>query len=209
MIEIRKQKMKTKYRDTMKQVIVILLVLVTAGTAFAGSAAVLKIPIVAGPAPAIDGTIGDKEYAATATDSKTGITVSWQADSAVLYCALQSPGAGWLAIGFGSGGMNGSDMLIASVDSAGAWTVEEQMGKSFFRHSKVEQPKLIAGKAGLADGKTMMEFALPLALSNGKTLSAAAPQPFILAYHKDKAMFSKHTKKSGGSVILYPSAAGK
>jgi hypothetical protein len=193
----------------MKQAIIILLVLATAGMAFAGSTAVLKIPVIAGPSPAIDGAIGDKEYAASYTDPKTGITVSWQADSAALFCALRSPGAGWLAIGFGSGGMNGSDMLIAYVDSAGAWMVEEQMGKSFFRHSKVEQPKLIAGKAGLADGKTVMEFALPLALSNGKVISAAAAQPFILAYHADKITFSKHTKKSAGSMILSISPAGK
>jgi hypothetical protein len=193
----------------MKQAIIILLVLATAGTAFAGKAAVAKVPVVAGPAPAIDGMIGDKEYTASYTDPKTGITISWQADSAALFCALRSPGAGWLAIGFGSTGMNGAAIVFASTDSAGRWAVEEHAGKAFFRHARVEQPKLIAGKAGLAGGKTVMEFALPLALSNGKVISAASAQPFILAFHNDKTTFSKHTKKSGGSMILSIAPTGK
>jgi hypothetical protein len=201
-IEIRKRKMRTNSRNTMKQIIIILLVLAAAGTAFAGQPAAASIPVVAGPAPAIDGTIGDKEYAAAFTDPRTGITVSWQADSAVLYCALRSPGAGWLAIGFGTDGMSGSDMVIASAGSAGKWIVEEQLGKSFFRHAPVDRPRLIAGAAGLAGGRTVMEFALPLSLSNGKAVSADAALPFILAYHKDKTSFSKHTKRSSGMMIL-------
>lgn len=193
----------------MKKFIVMLLVLAAAGAASANEPAVAKIPVVAGPAPVIDGTIGDGEYAGSYTDARTGIAVGWQADSAVLYGALRSPGAGWLAIGFGSGGMNGSDIVFAFVDGTGQWAVEEHLGKAFFRHVKIDKSMLIAGKAGLAGGRTVMEFALPLALSNGKAITGAAAQPFILAYHRNKTAFSKHTKKSGGSVILSPAPSGK
>jgi len=188
---------------------IILLALTAAGVALAGEPPPHKVPVVLAGAPAIDGTIGAKEYAASFTDPGTGIVVNWQADSAVLSCALQSPGQGWLAIGFGSDGMSGADMAIAYADTAGKWIVEEQMGKSFFRHGRVDKPILIAGKAGLAGGKTMMEFAIPLALTNGKIISAATPLPFILAYHKDKTTFSKHTKKSSGLMILDPGAGNK
>ena len=184
----------------MKRPIILLLVMIAVGTAFAGDAPPHKVPVVLTAAPAIDGAIASGEYAATFTDPGTGIVVCWQADTANLYCALQSPGHGWLAIGFGSDGMNGADMAIAYVDSA--WTVEEQMGKSFFRHSKVEHPKLIAGVAKLDQGRTVMEFAIPLSLSNGKTIDGTTALPFILAYHKDKTALSKHTKKSSGTMIL-------
>jgi hypothetical protein len=195
----------------MKQaIIIILLVLIAAGAAFAGDPQQPnKVPVVLAGPPAIDGAIGSKEYAASFTDPGTGIVVSWQADTANLYCALQSPGKGWLAIGFGSDGMSGADMAIAYTGADGTWIVEEQMGKSFFRHGKVDQPILLNGKAGLAGGKTVMEFAIPLALSNHKTISAAAALPFILAYHKDKTTFTKHTKRSSGAMVLAGAAGDK
>jgi hypothetical protein len=183
-------------------IITMVFLLIAVSTAFAGDPTLYQVPVVLAGAPISDGAIGAKEYAATFTDPGTGIVVHWQADSAVLYCALQSPGKGWLAIGFGSDGMSGSDMAIAYTGADGAWIVEEQMGKSFFRHSKVDQPILISGKAGLTDGKTVMEFAIPLALSNHKIISEAAALPFILAYHKDKTTFTKHTKRSSGTMQL-------
>jgi hypothetical protein len=186
----------------MKPIIAALALLALAGTAYCGEPAAHKVPVVPAGAPAIDGTIGSGEYAATFTDPGTGIIVSWQADTANLYCALQSPGKGWLAIGLGAEGMNGADMAIAHVDSSGAWIVEEQLGKSFYRHSRAEKQTLIAGIAKLAQGKTVMEFAIPLQLSTGKAITGTAALPFILAYHKEKTTFSKHTKRSSGTMIL-------
>jgi hypothetical protein len=186
----------------MKRSIIILLVLLASGAAFAGEAPAHKVPVTTGAAPVIDGTVAQGEYAACFTDSATGIVVSWQADSANLCCALQSPGKGWLAIGFGADGMSGADMAIAYTNANGAWVVEEQMGKSFFRHRRVDKPIIVSGKAGLADDRTVMEFAIPLALSNGKAITAASALPFIVAYHKDKTTFTKHTKRSSGLMIL-------
>ncbi len=186
----------------MKQSFILLLVMITAVTAFAADAPLRKVPVVLTGAPAIDGAIGTREYGATFTDPGTGIIVCWQADTANLYCALQSPGKGWLAIGLGAAGMNGADMAIAFVDSGGKWIVEEQLGKSFYRHSRAEPQSLIAGKAQLSRGRTVMEFAVPLKLSTGKAITGSAALPFILAYHKDKTSFSKHTKKSSGLMIL-------
>ncbi|HTY08532.1 MAG TPA: DOMON domain-containing protein [Candidatus Edwardsbacteria bacterium] len=192
----------------MKRSIFLLLAAIIATAAFAGETPPRKVPVVTGTAPVIDGAVAKGEYAATFTDPGTGITVSWQADTAVLSCALQSPGKGWLAIGFGSDGMNGADMAIAYVDTSGKWTVEEQLGKSFFRHVRAEKQSLAAGAAALSQGRTVMEFAIPLAMPNGKAIGGAA-LPFILAYHKDKTSFSKHTKRSSGTMVLDPGSPKK
>jgi len=150
----------------------------------------------------VDGRINKNEYSASFVDPATGIEVFWQADSINLHAALKSPGSGWLAMGLGSDKMNGSDMIICFKDRDGKWLVEEQLGKAFFKHIPVENPKLSAAKASIADGKTVMEFVLPLKLSNGKVMKPGEAFPFILAYHKDKTKFSKHTKKSSGKLIL-------
>lgn len=186
----------------------IVLLLLAAAPLIAHEAPPIVVPLAAGPAPVADGAIGEGEYRGLYADAATGITVHWQADSAVLYCALRSPGAGWLAIGFGSAGMNGADMAIAYTDSDGNWVVEEQLGKSFFRHARADKPGLMGGTAGLSGGRTVMEFAIPLALANGKTISAVA-LPFILAYHKDRSAFTKHTKKSSGLMVLDAGPGGK
>jgi hypothetical protein len=186
----------------MKIINALLLLLLAPGLLFAGQKEVQKIPVVARSEAKIDGVIAKGEYQAYFTDAKTGITVYWQADSASLYCALQSPGQGWLSIGFGSGGMNGAVMIIAHKTSGGEWAAEEHLGKAFFRHARAEKPKLIAARAGIIDGHTTMEFCLPLSLSNGKTLNSAGELPYILAYHQDKSQLSKHSKKSSGLLVL-------
>jgi hypothetical protein len=185
----------------MKVTIGLLLVLAFAGIAAGDGNVIRNVPVIKTSTPVIDGVIGDGEYAAAFTDPGTGIEVRWQADSAVLHCALKSPGKGWLAIGFGSAGMNGAAMAFAAAGSDGKWTVEEQIGKSFFRHARADTARM-TGAAALLQGKTVMEIAVPLALSNGRVISGTAPLPFILAYHKAKTAGGKHTKKSSGSMIL-------
>jgi hypothetical protein len=153
-------------------------------------------------ASTVDGKIDKDEYRHSFTDPVTGIMVFWQADSFNLQAALKSPGSGWLAIGLGSGKMNGADMIIGFKDGAGQWVAEEHLGKAFFRHAPVEKPKLAAGKAAAAEGRTILEFILPLKLSNGKEIKPGQNFPFLLAYHKDKVKISKHTKKSANMLML-------
>jgi len=186
----------------MKIINALLLMLLVPGLLYAGKKEVQKIPAVARSEAKVDGVIAQGEYQSSFTDAKTGITVHWQADSANLYCALQSPGQGWLSIGFGSGGMNGAVMIIAYQTGEGVWAAEEHLGKAFFRHARAENPRLIAARAGVVDGHTTMEFCLPLSLSTGKTINSAGELPYILAYHQDKPQLSKHSKKSSGLLVL-------
>lgn len=160
------------------------------------------LPLTDNAKPTLDGSIAPGEYAATFTDPKTGITVSWQADRQNLYVGLQSPGSGWIAAGFGRKGMKGNSMVIGWADESGQWTVQEDLGKVFYRHGPVEKPKLLGGKVGLKEGKTVMEFVLPLVLSSGRTIEAGKPVPFTLALHTTKTRLSKHSKKTSAHLLL-------
>lgn len=190
----------------MKTLLTLLIYSTLTGLALAGPAQPWVVPVVGKSAAVIDGAVSANEYPATFTDPKTSVTVWWQADSANLYVALKSPGQGWLAIGLGADGMNGAAMVIAFQDGQGQWTVEEQLGKSLYRHSRAEPQKLISGKTAQADGHTVMEFSLPRRLSNGQSIAEGQPLPFLLAYHKDKPGLSKHSKKSSGTLVLKANA---
>lgn len=73
----------------------------------------------------VDGYIDheDNEYPASFRDPVTGITVSWGHDDSLLYVGLEAKGKGWMAIGFGSPVMKGSNMVIGlcSEDSVAAF----------------------------------------------------------------------------------------
>jgi len=160
------------------------------------------LPMSAGAKPSVDGRVAAGEYAAAFTDAKTGIRVSWQTDAQNVYVALESAMKGWVAMGFGARGMRNASMVIGSTDKQGQWVVEEQMGKALYRHSKVESPKLVSGVAGPVEGKTVLEFVLPRSLSNGQTLTAGEPMPFILSCHKSKTKLSKHSKATSALLVL-------
>jgi hypothetical protein len=186
----------------MRKSILIAAALMLPALALSGKPEIRGIPVIYRGQPAVDGLVAPGEYAASFTDAKTGITVHWQADSTNLHCALQSPGKGWLAIGFGSEGMNGSAMILAYQDRQGQWLAEEHAGRAFFKHARAEAPKLVAAKAGVAGEHTVLEFRLPLFLANGETIGPSQPLPFILAMHKDNPRLSKHSKKSAGRLVL-------
>jgi hypothetical protein len=164
----------------------------------------IPLPQRTGAAPVVDGRIATNEYAYTFQDAKTGIRVSWQADQERIYVGLVSPAKGWVAMGFGHAGMWGTTMVIGYVNPEGKWTVQEQMGKIFYGHGKVNKPKLTSGVAGIQDGHTVMEFSLPLALSNGKTIQAGQSMPFVLAGHDSKTTLSKHSFRTYADLTLEP-----
>jgi hypothetical protein len=107
-------------------------------------------------------------------------------------------------MGFGHDGMWGATMVIGHVNPEGKWTVEEQRGKIFYGHGKEKNPRLAAGVAGIQNGHTVMEFSLPLALSNGKTIQAGQPLPFIIAGHNNKTTLTKHSFRTVGYLKLEP-----
>lgn len=150
--------------------------------------------------PQADGVIGQEEYPSHTVDQNTGIEIWAAADSTNIYLALRSPGSGWLAIGFGASGMKGALMVLAHRKNQGSWTVEQHWGKSFYRHHQVEKPNLVSRIAWQENGRTCMEFSLPLDYAPGKSLKSKDPTPIILAYHRERGEFSKHSRRTAGTL---------
>ncbi len=163
----------------------------------------------------IDGMIDNEEgpeYPATYKDKASGLTVHWGFDDSLMYVGLETRGRGWLAIGFGSPKMNGSNMIIGyyAEDST---KVMNEIGARY-THARAPQSDSAIRDAEIdfdeETGVTTLEFVYPLQFPAGKgeALAISALEPggtydVILAQNtKSIALNAKHTNFSTLKVRL-------
>jgi len=150
----------------------------------------------------IDGQVGQDEYPTNFVDSKTGIGVSWVSDGKLLYVALQSPAKGWVAIAFGNSKIRGTSMFIG-YHKPGGGRVDEHVGSWVSTHKPIDKPSLVNFATGSNDKGTVIEFAMPLTLSNGQVIVPGQPMSYVLAYHAKKTSFKgRPSKKNTGTLQL-------
>ncbi|GEM_PF-1111896 len=160
------------------------------------------IPNLSQVSVVIDGKASEGEYPTRFVNSQTGIAVSWVSDGKLLYCALESPAKGWVAIGFGAHKVRGTSMIIGYHNDKGGG-VDEHEGTWVSTHRPVDRPRLVDFKTAAGPKGTCIEFAMPLELSNGQVIAPMQPMPFVLAYHKSKVSFKgRPTKKAAGVLML-------
>jgi hypothetical protein len=151
---------------------------------------------------AIDGQVKPGEYPTRFVNSQTGIGVSWVSDGTLLYLALESPAKGWVAIGFGAQKVRGTSMFIGYNDGKGG-RVDEHMGSWVSTHRPVDKPKLVDFATSLGAKGVIVEFSIPLELSNGQVIAPGQPMPFVLSYHKSHINFKgRPTKKVTSTLVL-------
>ena len=143
--------------------------------------------------PAADGTIGAAEYTWKTDQKGAALYLSLSSDGTVLYAALDTPAAGWAAVGLGSKKMNGAFMVLGS-DDAGKTEISEQTGKGFGHKPNAE--KILQSQAVKENGgRTVLEFSVPAAkfIKNDNI-------DVIAAWAKKDSFSSKHSKYISVSV---------
>jgi hypothetical protein len=150
----------------------------------------------------IDGQVEADEYPTNFVDSQTGVGVSWVSDGKLLYVALQSPAQGWVAIAFGNSKIRGTAMFIG-YHKPGGGRVDEHGGSWVSTHKPIDKPLLVNFATGANSTGAVIEFAMPLTLSNGQVIVPGQPMSYVLAYHKKKTSFKgRPSKKSPGILLL-------
>jgi hypothetical protein len=150
----------------------------------------------------VDGQVGPEEYPTNFVDSQTGIGVSWVSDGRLLYVALQSPARGWVAIAFGNSKIRGTSMVIG-YHKPGGGRVDEHVGSWVSTHKPIDKPSLVNFATGSNPTGTVIEFAMPLSLSNGQVIVPGQPMSYVLAYHSKKTSFKgRPSKKNTGTLLL-------
>ncbi len=155
--------------------------------------------------PAIDGVISEGEYSHHMFDPSTGMTTYWANSATTLVIGLESPGAGWLSIGFApERQMEGANILIAAIDGE-ALTIEDHYGNSPTSHRKDAVSHIIEAAGSETGSQSTLEFRIPLDSGDGqdKPLLPGTEVVIILAYHSSNDNLTiRHTKRSTSSLLL-------
>jgi len=162
----------------------------------------------------VDGYIDieEEEYPASFQDPVTGITVHWGHDDSLIYVGMEARGKGWLAIGFGSPAMNGSNMIIGYYSDESA-AVVNHVGVGKMHRSVKGNDSLIQDWEIDYDDETntlVMEFIYPLHWPglNGTTVDGLFPEKtydLILARNsRSNSIAAKHAQRSRRVFIIAP-----
>ena len=157
--------------------------------------------------PAIDGIVSANEYMHITTDSSTGITVSWTNTEETIYVALESPGTGYVSIGFDpDSAMSGANFIFGYVTSEGSFARDEY-GTSLFGHGPDTSnggTDDIIEHAGMESEGTTFEFSIPLDSgdSKDKPLTPGSSYSCLLAYSGTDNFTTKHSKRGSVTITL-------
>jgi hypothetical protein len=148
-----------------------------------------------GKDPTIDGAIGQGEYSQFNDFNGMQVGASLSQDGSILSLAIQAPTSGWVAIGMGSGFMDGAYMVLA-YEADGKQAITEQIGVSHF-HSPVKGTKLIKSAVHSVNGVTVLEFQVRAAdfVKGGRL-------PLIMAYGRSPDFSSRHVRHASTTLTF-------
>ena len=138
--------------------------------------------------PRLDGRIMAGEYSELGSLNGMEFGASLSKDG-ILTLALKAPTAGWVAIGLGSGFMDGSWILMA-YEEGGRQAFSEQLGISHF-HRPVRETKILAKAVRYEGGYTTLEFQVRASdfVKDGQlpVIMAFGRSPDFISYHERHA----------------------
>jgi hypothetical protein len=144
-------------------------------------------------APVADGTISKNEY--VYSEKMAGAVIYAAAKGDTLYLAIESPAAGWAAIGLDSGFMDGASLFMAYARD-GKQSFNEQIGKGHF-HGNAKDVQSLSKYVAEKGGATVYEFSVPLKPNmNGSTIKILA------AYSGADDFVSRHMARGSTQVVL-------
>jgi hypothetical protein len=157
--------------------------------------------------PSVDGTIKPGEYSGKV--DVVGVEVNWSTDQNALRIGLVSPGTGWVAIGLDPQAMMDKANMILGAVVNGAVIARDDVGTGLFSHgpdtSVGGQDNLLAVAGREVDGKTILEFAIPLNSGDSadRPLAVGKTYKIIVAYQATSDDFSeRHSRRAAGEITL-------
>ena len=157
--------------------------------------------------PSVDGTIKPGEYSGKV--DVVGVEVNWSTDKNALRIGLVSPGTGWVAFGLDPQLMMDKANMILGAVVNGAIVARDDVGTGLFSHgpdtSVGGQDNLLAAAGREVDGKTILEFAIPLNSGDSADRPLVVGQTYkiIVAYQATSDDFSeRHSRRAAGEITL-------
>ncbi len=165
--------------------------------------------IISEAEPTIDGIITPGEYPHEFTHPVTDVTIHWFNDAEEIYIGLESPGTGWVAIGFDPVAfMRGANLIFCYVID-GEPFVSDQYGSGSFAHlpdtgsGGTEDVTEYAGVE--TSGGTVFEFRMPLDTGDeyDNPLSPGGAHKALNSVQMTSdSLTAKHTRKGSFNINL-------
>lgn len=167
-------------------------------------------------AQAIDGTIAPGEYQHQYSASDISMTVSWSVEGEEIRLGLAAPGKGWIAVGWGGQGplMQGFDILIGYVDSAGAHYQDNYADEPVSHRADTElggRNDVLEAQGRQSPGGTVFEFRRKLDTGDRYDHPfVPGPMPVIMAYSDARDFMTYHeTHRATAQIDFLGAAAGQ
>lgn len=155
--------------------------------------------------PVIDGALAEGEYRNFVRDPRSGVVFRWRNGLVVLFGALESPGSGWVSVGFDPvNRMQGANFIIAAV-TPGGLVIEDHFGTSPTAHRRDRREDILDAAGARVDGGTLVEFVIPLDSGDpeDKPLVPGRTYTVLLAYHRSSPSFTvQHTARGSVRITL-------
>jgi hypothetical protein len=144
--------------------------------------------------PAIDGSLASAEYQQAKTIGGVTVALTLGSDKQ-LYLAIQAKTTGWVALGTGTGRMDGSNLFLA-VLADGKPVLSEQLGKG---HSHGDAPGSLVSnwKLVVADGVSTLELSLP-----ADKVTSAGKLNLLWAYGNTTDLKARHAARGSLSFSV-------
>jgi len=157
--------------------------------------------------PAVDGLIDAEEYAHAVEIAD--VQVHWTNDAETLWVGLESPGAGYVSMGFDpEQRMKGANFIIGYVDD-GAVEIRDDFGIAPISHGpdvdNGGEENILEAAGREEDGRTVLEFAIPLDSGDptDKPLVPGETYGVLVAYHGSSDGFGvRHSTRGSGEITL-------
>ena len=168
-----------------------------------------EMEAVAVPSPmwAVDGVIDLGEYAQSTT--VVDVIVSWENDANMLRIGLESPGTGYVAIGFDPvRQMEGANYIIGYVQEGEAY-VRDDFGTGPADHApdteRAGEDNILSSAGTEWADHTVLEFVIPLDSGDemDKPLRPGGSYEILIAYHDLQDGFAtRHSRRGSGRIEL-------
>jgi hypothetical protein len=146
--------------------------------------------------PAVDGVVSQGEYPLSRQIGRATLYASRTADR--VFLAVSAPTAGWVAVGTGTGRMDGSRIFIGYVHDDSV-TFREDVGRGHTHGEAGDTPAALTHALTERDGRTTIEVELDAA----RVIAAGSTQlRLIAAYGASDSLTPRHSYRTSLTLPL-------
>ncbi|MBF8435862.1 hypothetical protein I0Q91_02110 [Halanaerobiaceae bacterium Z-7014] len=136
--------------------------------------------------------------------SDIGLDIYWEfnEDEDALHMMLESPGSGWLSVGFdATTRMNEAKIIIAGFDGDDNFQLEEHIGTSPTSHEQIDEIYITESTGEREEDSSIAEFIIPLDGDSRYAIEPGETYEVIVAFHSDDDSFmQRHTQRASVEI---------